>query len=297
MVTMLALFGKPIDKLSWMELYRERRCQSYFLTRVKYLARDCREAADEGESLRKSFAQMREDKAVFFEMYVQHLEAVIAEIDYWMDRRIEPKSNSGGYHTKAVIRGQNAKRKRAFRNDHNMKMYFARTADGELSVSWDRDRFDLIAADRGYQTEEMILFAMTDELRIDRTKAKLLLDSGRFTWGQVLCLGAFLQMTPREFCDVFLSGYFTEQYGEYRADYENIDRNALLKRAVRSEPTPIAEENEEPIIAEEVEEPEEIENRDEIAKPEEPEEPSIPMEEVFVDSLGKPVGEDTIWFE
>lgn len=234
-MTMLTLFGKPVDKMSWSELNRERKCQSYFLTRVRFLAKECRKAADEGKDLRKSFALMREDKAIFFEMYVQHLEALIAEIDYWMDRRIEPKSNSGGYHTKTVIRAENAKRRRAFRNDHNIKMYFARTADGELSVSWDRDRFNLVAADRGFQTEEMVLSAMMEELRLDRTKAKLLIDSGRFSWGQVLCLGAMLQMTPKEFCDVFLSGYFVEQYGEYRADYSNLDRNQLLKRAVKSQ--------------------------------------------------------------
>ena len=57
------------------------------------------------------------------------------------------------------------------------------------------------------------------------------MDKGRFTWGQVLVLGAWLQMTPKEFCDIFLSGYFTEYYGRYIASYDNLDREVLLKRA------------------------------------------------------------------
>lgn len=233
MMKMLTLFGKDIKELKFNELKREKRCQTYFLTRVKYLARDCKEAAEEGQNLRSAYAEMREDKARFFEMYVQHLEALIDEIDYWMDRRIEPKSNSGGRHTVTVIRDRNAKRRQLWRSDNNARDYFARTEDGELYVTWDKERFDLVAADRGLQTEEMILSAVSEELRLDRTRAKMLVDSGRFTWGQVLCLGAFLQMTPKEFCDVFLADYFVEQYGEYRADYDNIDRNRLLMKAVR----------------------------------------------------------------
>ena len=53
--------------------------------------------------------------------------------------------------------------------------------------------------------------------------------SGAMPWG-------ILQMTPKEFCDTFLAGYFTEQFGDYRADYENLRKDELLKRAIKSNP-------------------------------------------------------------
>ena len=103
-----------------------------------------------------------------------------------------------------------------------------------FAVSWDKEKFLLIAKDRGYQTEIALIHDVGDELNLGRAKAEAILDSGRFTWGQVLCLGAMMQMTPREFCDTFLSGYFIEHNDdEYRADYKNIERLALLKTAIK----------------------------------------------------------------
>ena len=91
----------------------------------------------------------------------------------------------------------------------------------------------LIASDRGYQTEGALIADITKELVLDRTSAKLLVDKGRFTWGQVLCLGAMLDMTPKEFCDTFLADYFVETHGEYRAAFDNMDKYTLLKNAIR----------------------------------------------------------------
>lgn len=230
MMRMITLFGKELKSLKFNELKRERRCQSFLLTRIKMILKSTYADAE-----RNPESTIHSDKIAFFEMYKAHIEALIEECDYWMDRRYEPQSNSHKLHPKWMIRKENVERRKRYLRDNRIRIYWQQNEDG-LIVSWDRDKFFHIAADRGYQTEELIVSEIARELEIDRTRAKIVLDKGRFTWGQVLCLGAFLQMTPKEFCDTFLAGYFVEQFGEYRADYENLRKDELLKRAIKSNP-------------------------------------------------------------
>lgn len=269
MTKMLTLFGKDISKMRYAELKRERRVQSYFLTRVRKDLKECL-LLRKKEYKRDSWTALREDKIEFFESYIKHLEALIEEIDYWMDRRYAPAKGRGNK-TKAKLQAENARRRQNYLNDNAAGWAQERMQDG-LYVMWDRDKFDLIASDRGYQTEEMILSAISEELRMSRTNARLAIQSGRFTWGQVLCLGAMLEMTPKEFCDTFLAGYFVERYGEYRAEHEHLDKAQLLKRGVRSEPIPY--------------EP----------KPKPPK-PDPVFEEIYVDEYGRPLGEEDEWFD
>ena len=229
MTKMITLFGREPRELRYNDLKRERRCQTWLLTRIKMLLKQ------EYKSLEKSDTQIRQDKVAFLEMYKQHLEALIQECDFWLDRRAEPLSNSNGRRHKSVIRGENAKRRKRVIADNAVRTRFNATKD-EFNISWDRDKFFLIATDRGYQTEEVVISLVGKALNLDRNRARIVLASGRFTWGQVLVLGAEMQMTPKEFADTFMSGYFTEQWGEFRADYENINRLQLLKRAEKSAP-------------------------------------------------------------
>lgn len=233
MTKMLTLFGKDISKMKYNELKRERHVQSFLLTRMRYIAKECNKRCGKKYHDSPYYNTVREDKDIFFAMYVKHLEALIEEIDFWMARRSEPESNSGGYKTKTRIRDENAKRRQLYLNDNNTRDHFLRSTENDLYVSWDRSKFNQIATDRGYQTEEAVLSVVAEELKLNRAKARIVIESGRFTWGQVLCLGAMMQMTPKEFCDTFLSGYFVERFGEYRAEYDNIDRDKLLKQAVK----------------------------------------------------------------
>ena len=229
MAKMITLFGTEPSELRFNDLKRERRCQTWLLTRIRMLLKQ------EYKSQEKFDSQIRQDKIAFLEMYKQHLEALIQECDFWLDRRAEPLSNSNGRRHKSVIRGENAKRRKRVIADNRARDYLAQTKD-DFNISWDRDTFFLVATDRGYQTEEAVVSIVGKALNLDRNRARIVLASGRFTWGQVLVLGAEMQMTPREFCDTFMSGYFTEQWGEFRADYENINRLQLLKQAVKSAP-------------------------------------------------------------
>lgn len=227
MVTLITLFGRPLSELRHNDLRRERRCHKYLLTKVKEILKFERKAYERYPS------KIREDKVAFFEMYQAHLESLIEEIDYYLDRRLEPTSNATWVKPVGQIRKENKERRKRQINDNTYAYDWEHRAE---VVGWDRDVFFSIAYDRGYQTEEAVISEVSEELSFSRTKTKLMLDKGRFTWGQVLCLGAMLQMTPKEFCDTFLAGYFVDEYGDYRASYENLNKRELLKKAMRSDP-------------------------------------------------------------
>lgn len=90
--------------------------------------------------------------------------------------------------------------------------------------NWNLDKLRTIAKSRGYYTDTTLFAAVADEFKITVSGAKRLLQSGQLTWGQTVVLGAFLEMTPAEFCDTFLAGYFKEVVdGKWIAYVENKD--------------------------------------------------------------------------
>ena len=100
---------------------------------------------------------------------------------------------------------------------------------------WNRDTLNKIAFDRGYFTQQALICAIADELQISYTATAKALKSGKFTFGQILIIGALLEMTPAEFCDTFLYGYFrdnTNGYGVYRATVTDIQ--PLLDKPINS---------------------------------------------------------------
>lgn len=268
MTKMLTLFGEDISKLNRTEIRRELKVQKYLLRKIKKMhsaevyKRDNNPIDTEAieqylydlsieyewgniplnqykqivgtENAKIAAALSREDRIDFFETYINNLEALIAELEWYKDRRQEERKE---YETAQ----QRYKRKIHLRKvkDNIMadsaKVHAWNKAvdrDG-ISMSWDREKFFLIANDRGYQTEGAVIYAIQNELGLDRPKAESIMRKGKFTWGQVLCLGAMLQMTPKEFCDTFLMGYFEEYFGEYRATYKNLDKEELLKHAIK----------------------------------------------------------------
>ena len=87
----------------------------------------------------------------------------------------------------------------------------AKEFDYNLPIpQWDKAVMLSIARDRGYRTESALVYAMHEAFGLPYNSVKHLIDTGRMTWGHVLCIGAFLEMTPREFCDTFLHDFFKE---------------------------------------------------------------------------------------
>ena len=222
---MITLFCKDVPDMDKGELEAELRAQKWLRHIIKKAYDN---TAHEGEGKKPSW--IRDNKLEFCELYLTNIEALIAEIEFYIPRRAhEDLRHSKGKRKKE----ESAQRAKAQGMDKDTRIrlmqQFAREG---INLQWNKELFMLVGKDRGYQTEEALIYAVQEELGLTRTKAKILVDKGRFTWGQVLCVGAMLEMTPKEFCDVFMSGYFVEYMGEYYASHQNIDKSALLTRRV-----------------------------------------------------------------
>lgn len=103
-------------------------------------------------------------------------------------------------------------------------------------ITWDVDKLMSVARDRGYFTEIGIASIISEALNITITSANALIKTGKLSWGQCMVIGAVFEMTPKEFCDVFMSGYFQEVAdGVYRAKVDDYDTmlDAPYKAKVR----------------------------------------------------------------
>lgn len=96
---------------------------------------------------------------------------------------------------------------------------------------WDANKLKEVARDRGYFTESALYALLGQELGLSIQIIRQIMAQGKLSWGQCIVIGAVLEMTPREFCDVFLSGYFREVGGKYVAKVD--DTKALLDRPVK----------------------------------------------------------------
>ena len=99
--------------------------------------------------------------------------------------------------------------------------------------SWNLDTLKLIAFDRGFFTEEGFIYHLSQELELSYMETAKALKSGKFTFGQVLLIGSYLEMTPKEFCDTCLRDYFKGDYGNYKA--EVTDKRALLTKPIKGD--------------------------------------------------------------
>lgn len=96
---------------------------------------------------------------------------------------------------------------------------------------WSKATLMSIAHDRGYRTEQAVVYVLSMELGCTMSTAKRILETGRMTWGQVMVIGALFEMTPREFCDTFMRGYFKENAaGVFVAELE--DPVPLLQKPI-----------------------------------------------------------------
>lgn len=231
---LVTLIPKDITKMNRGELKRELRCQKYLLRRCEKQRAYFEYIVENSD---KTF-EGREDKIQFFDNYVKNLEAVIAQIQWLMERRADAVPEGYTIHNMPPATRRARRKKTEERILHRVndemkkkRMKEAMGRDG-VNFAWDRDKFFQVARDRGYMTEEGASYAVAKELGLDRARVMPLLRIGKFTWGQVLLIGALFEMTPKEFCDIFLAGYFKDEFGRYVATDENLDKSVLLQRLV-----------------------------------------------------------------
>lgn len=112
-----------------------------------------------------------------------------------------------------------------------------KNVDGSASVlDWDRSRLDVIARTRGFRTKEGVDYAVANELGMTMRSATRIINNGKMTWGQCILIGAMFEMTPKEFCDVFMYNYFKETpTGDFRAQISEKDKERILFRRQREE--------------------------------------------------------------
>lgn len=102
-------------------------------------------------------------------------------------------------------------------------------------ITWDIETLMSVARDRGFFTEMAVTATIAENLKTTIHGASALLKSGKLSWGQCMVIGAVFEMTPKEFCDVFMSGYFVEVAdGVFRAKVDDIDN--LLDAPYKAKP-------------------------------------------------------------
>lgn len=88
--------------------------------------------------------------------------------------------------------------------------------------TWSFDTFMSIARDRGYVSLRTVVYRLSRELNTSPKQLEKLFRTGRWRWEYILFMGDYFHMTPKEFCDTFLHGYFQEDRGgHYKAKFEN----------------------------------------------------------------------------
>lgn len=98
-----------------------------------------------------------------------------------------------------------------------------------MILDWDRSRLDAIARTRGFRTREGVDYAIANELGITMRSATRLINNGKLTWGHCILIGAMLEMTPKEFCDIFMYNLFKEtESGVFRAQITPEERERII---------------------------------------------------------------------
>lgn len=215
---LVTLFDRPVEELTRDELKTEIKMQKYHRTLLKRGLSALKR--DDEKSVR--IFRVRLDKMDFLDGYIKVLDGFIADLETKISTRTDGTEEGfrRARHDSRVLANKKVYAEKQIKINY----------DG-IQTSWNKEKFMLCARDRGYLTEQSITYAVEKELNITRALARVLLDKGKFTWGQVMCVGAMLEMSPREFCDIFLYGYFVDYHGSFIASYQNIDKSVLLKRA------------------------------------------------------------------
>lgn len=220
---MLTLWGADLEVMNKDQLQQELRVQKWLYATIKN-----QHAIQVYKDMKTpKVSRTRMDRIELLEIYMKGLEGMIAAIEHYIPIRAYDKDSRRSASVRAKEEAERKKRLVA-NNDERIRL----GAREGINLQWDKDKFLLVAKDRGYQTEEAINAAVQKQLKISYNKARLMINSGRFTWGQVLLVGALLEMTPKEFCDIFMSGYFVECAGSYMASDKNIDYKGLMRRSI-----------------------------------------------------------------
>lgn len=195
--------------------------------------RECEPESEEYKTLHYKTARKRkaleraEQKLEFCEIYERNIRGFI---DYLTELKEERKvyelaHRQRGYDPRSKRRKEETAELKELRGKLALKKKLTKKQIRQSNkagavTTWNRESFDLVVRDRGFFTEAGLLSELSKHLGLTIRATEELLKSGRFTMEQVLLIGDFFQMTPKEFCDIFLRDYFTDFCGNYIAEYK-----------------------------------------------------------------------------
>lgn len=185
------------------------------------------------------------DKIVFHEeAVVQYIEELVAKKQAsqpmtskkntrgYDPRKRESVNNQRKWNTRELnkqmpkLKAQR-KRWRAYKEKDQSAVYGTKLFP--IVTEWEAERLKHLARDRGYFTDAALVAAVGEALDISMLATSRLLNSGKFSWGQCVAIAGFFEMTPKEFCDIFLHGVFKETGdGVYKAQIGDV--RAFLKQ-------------------------------------------------------------------
>lgn len=251
---LLTYTAKEPEKMTSEELTTELICQRhiarFFRTRV-YRAkgiisrdrarleametqlRECEPESKEYKSLHYKTARKRnaleraEQKLELCEIYERNIRGFIEYLTELKDERraYELAHRQRGYDPRSRRRKEETAELKKLRGKLALKKKLTKKQVRQMQKAgavstWSRETFDLVVRERGIWTEGYLIFELSNRLGLTRKATEELLKSGRFTMEQAFKIGDYLQMTPREFCDIFMRGYFIELGGDFIAEYE-----------------------------------------------------------------------------
>lgn len=240
---MLTLAGKPIEEMNLYELKTEKQVQlklarSIYKTRniaIYFNEKRKAEIAEEEHAHGNKLKAVKdnEDYIEFLTMYEYHIRCTVDKIKEMIP--IAPKGRSRQRKRRSYIIKRDQRGSQIHDNKLKISRWETKLAKDGLVNLWDREKFMLVAKDRGYYTDHAITSLISRTCKLSIRQVDVLLESGRWSLGQALIIGAEFQMTPKEFAEVFMHGYFKEvSDGHFEASKDNLTEGATLYQIVNA---------------------------------------------------------------
>lgn len=261
--------GKPIEKMTWIELQREIRVQTFYASRMerfvrpmeyhnykkkcaieeKYQIAEKEKQFERGEITEEELKKAKKYYKIEITKWLKkcenarylriHQYTARAVIEACLERQkfvVKPKTRKRvpkPKYYKFVKLHYQSKREEYVRVRRERLAYIRWQQSIEvrsLGGLFDREKFMNVARSKGFLSDISIYCRTADALDCLQVQAKHLLKTGKLTWGQVLTLGAVYEMTPKEFADTFMSGYFKEVTdGVYKATLDSVPDDLVDK--------------------------------------------------------------------
>lgn len=93
----------------------------------------------------------------------------------------------------------------------------------ETQRYYSKEKLIQVTKHRGYYNPKAVAIAISQNTGIGVGTLETKISSGHFTREEMICIAAYFEMTPIEFCDVFFNGVFDEDdLGHFIAHIDSV---------------------------------------------------------------------------